>query len=316
LIFIGDLPPVRILDVSAATLTTSSFAPSVIGYPYYYYSPPAQLKLVACDVTNPAAPSVIAENVLPAPYGGNFSEIYAEAGKLFVTHRNGFGYVVMTLVTDVGTPFLNQEGRGRHFLHVVDYSSPSAPVVRPAVSAPGVLKGLTRGGTVVYTEGYQYNESGVGIGGTQALHVSVYDGQKLELATELPSPTYGRTLTMGDRVFTFYTKTTPETGGKLAAFTALLELQPDLQFAQQDEIRFGGYEEHAVAGVLFTTDYQTRGASIRALDFTNSLDLRDLGGLGTPTVGERTRRLTGDREHGFWLPAGDFGLLKLDPPSP
>jgi hypothetical protein len=67
---------------------------------------------------------------------------------------------------------------------------------------------------------------------------------------------------------------------------------------------------------LFTTDFLTRGASIRALDFTNPLDLRDLGSLGTPTLGQAMRRLTGDREHGFWVPAGDFGVLKLDLPSP
>jgi hypothetical protein len=146
---------------SAGTTFTTS-----LGMPYYTPSW-AGVNLIACNVTNPAAPAPVSWTFLEAN-SGNFSEVFAAAGKVFVTRQNGWGYVTFYTLASFApqlpvTILPDLSSRGRHFLHVVDYANPSSPVSRPPVSAPGVLRGLTRGDTIVYTEGWQYNEFGIGV---------------------------------------------------------------------------------------------------------------------------------------------------------
>jgi hypothetical protein len=302
---------------SNAAITTSSLSFTGFNVIYPYHPGGQRKQFIACNVTDPLAPAVLSTTNIVPPQQGSFSEVFAAEGKVFVSYQNGWFYPIyfhFTIFSLFPAPAVPTEA-GRHYLHVVDFNSPDAPISRERISAPGVLKGLTRGSTVVYTQGWEYDKTGTGIAGSTALHASVYDGQKLTLAANILLPGGGHGLFVGDQVITFFNQSTSETDGKLASYARLWDLA-DMQFVARDEIRVSsGWDHRALDGVLFTLSFNGWETAVSALDFSNPHDLRSYGSFGVPGIQTGLRHLTGDRANDFWVPAADFGVLKLTLPS-
>ena len=328
--FIGDLPIIAspLLNTTRAsiggTLTlantaTTSLATSGLiynGYPTIY-----RKRLQAFDVTDPTNPVFLNETMLYPKALGRFDELFAGGGKIFASARIEYPVTtfVMVDVASTGASISTKPDLefGKSYLHVVDYTDPANPLVKAPISSPGELKGVSRNGTVLFTQGWEYDNTGTGISTRQlSVHASIYDGTKLELASQLSLPRGTRSLIDGETVFTFYNKATPETDGKLASYVSLWDVQPELQFVERDSIRFGGYNERVIDRVLLSTTFLTSGSAVSAVDFSDHADLKYLGWISTPYSNNELSRATGDRTNGIWIPLGDYGVLKLELPAP
>ena len=305
-------------NLSLANTTSASFAQNGL---FCYPIPRTYAQqLYAFDVTDPAAPSFLNKTTFTPKRWGNLGELFAAGGKIFASARVDYPMTTFATLSVASTgsdlTIRPQFEFGKTYLYVVDYTDPAKPQVRAPISSPGELKGVTRNGTVLFTQGWEYDSAGNGISTNSfGVHASVYDGTKMELASQLSVPRGTRSLIDGETVFTFYNKATPETDGKLASYVSLWDVQPDLQFVERDSILFAGYNERAIDGVLLSTTYLASGSAIAAVDFSNHADLKRIGWISMPYLNNELSKATGDRTNGIWIPLGEFGAFKLELPA-
>jgi uncharacterized secreted protein with C-terminal beta-propeller domain len=312
------IKPMELLTADNASLSVLTDGLATQGFigGHLWFSPTQRtLRFTGVDVTNPVQPRLLAQTIVAPNHRGSFSEVFAAAGKLFVSRNNGWGGDIYRVVLSDSAAPPELEPAGAHFLHVLDYANPAAPVARPPVSAPGVLKGVARNGTVLFTEAWPYDSHGVARLADPVVHVSGYDGQKVELATQLPLGATGSALPVGEAVFTFGQEASSETNGLPAQYAKLWEISPDLDAVPRGKARFAGYDPRALDNVLFTASYAGSGHWLHAVDFVNPDDLRPIGWLHTPTLGNGLHRMTGDRTNAFWLPTGSCGLMEIKLPA-
>jgi hypothetical protein len=139
----------------------------------------------------------------------------------------------------------------------------------------------------------------------------------LELIATYPFSGYeGDLVLMGEKLFVFANKPSPEHGNKLARFAQLIEFNEDGAFNLIDEAIFGGWDARAADGILFASTYTGHGYALAALDFAIPNDLRSLGfyDIG-PYVNLTLSRGVGSRVEGFWFPVGAYGVLHVPMPD-
>jgi hypothetical protein len=79
----------------------------------------------------------------------------------------------------------------RSYLDVIDYADPKAPTVRKPVPLPGGLRGISRGGALVYTVGPHWQpDPSWSYDGTEWLDAGAYDGVEVHAVDSLALPPF------------------------------------------------------------------------------------------------------------------------------
>ncbi len=343
ILFLNDLSPVTSFD-SAVTNTgnlsigaglttitsddavsTNFVGSAIIRGPYWPYWPrPSEKKFFTFDVTAPDAPVYLGAPSVQSKSYANFSDVFCADGKLFLTHQYIWPiyYIQPILLAENIDGTLKSDSQnlstlyGRHFLDVLDFSTPSAPVVRPPVSAPGVLEGIARQGTRLFFIGPDYQADGHPKSNAyQVVHAGKYDGTKVTLAATLNTGTYySGLIAMEDRLFISNAK--PRNGdlAQIDTWLSLYEYSDGAGFTLLSEI-IATFGTPAVFGdLLLSREYTGYGYGFRAVDFSNPNQIRLLGyfPIGWSYTDPNTG--TGTPTEGFWFPLGIYGTLHIPPP--
>ena len=113
----------------------------------------------------------------------NFSSGFASGGKIYLSYqKNEFEG------PEPGRPGLvviNGRWIQKNFLSVVDYADPIHPTQRPSVNIPGMLEGISHGGSVIYTKGMHYDEETLVTNNREWLDALAYDGVAAHLMDSL-----------------------------------------------------------------------------------------------------------------------------------
>lgn len=111
-----------------------------------------RLTLVAEDISQTGRPVLASTVVLGG--GANtsgFSDVFAAAGRLFVSHQEIITREEKTPVDGPNGPIPCWVTESRSELDVVDFTDPAEPLIRPPVALPGELAGIARDGALLFT---------------------------------------------------------------------------------------------------------------------------------------------------------------------
>jgi hypothetical protein len=122
-------------------------------------------RLFAFDVAHDATPALLSEVNLTTNDWWSFSKAFAADGLVYLSHQK-------FIEPDTNS---NSAGLMRNCLDVVDYGDPRQPTVRPPVSIPGTLQGISHNGALLYTIGFHLTSTN-SYEGAEALDASAYDG--------------------------------------------------------------------------------------------------------------------------------------------
>ncbi len=186
------------------------------------------------------------------------------------------------------------------YLDVVDLSDPAAPTVRPAVSIPGPLAGVSRGGNVLYTVSSS-TQAG------QNLVALAYDGVDVYQVASLPlgAPWNASPVVYNETVFTAQTDSTYATNW-LGAWI----LTDQAAFAELGETTLGSPINalatfHALLGV------QT-GAAVLLFNAAQPAALQSIGiGSAPNCLWPSLAGADGGLNTGLWSPLGDYGVFNI-----
>jgi hypothetical protein len=148
-------------------------------------------RLFAFDVSSSATPAWVSEVDLTTNGWFGFSRPFAADGRVYLSHQ---GYVDFTTNSPTGSDGKPNPAFGsivcwptpyqRAFLDVVDFADAPHPTVRPPVSLPGTLQGISHGGALLYTIGFHRTSTNF-YEGAEALDASAYDGVFAHLVDSL-----------------------------------------------------------------------------------------------------------------------------------
>ena len=203
-----------------------------------------------------------------------------------------------------------------HYLDVVDYASPSNPVVRKPVNIPGELQGIAYDGALLYTVGQRAATSG-GVDREQWLDATAYDGVEAHLVDSLALANQGSPPVLVSGATVFLARPAPDTNsapqleswtlpdtGKFTKLAGVALEQPAHYLAAFDDL----------IAVQSYNDFQL-------FDAGNPAALTLIGDGGPPgCVGFSLYQADGLATRGLWLPLGPFGVYKIglshNPPAP
>lgn len=316
------------------------------------------MRLAAFDFTRPGAPKFASLAAVGAYRPWQLSEPVDADGMLFMSYQS-LGDVKLNGPADpedselarkagydpAGADF-DPERAGRHYLVRVDYADPSAPVVDDTrIALPGQLRGLARGGQLLFTLGQNYDLlAGTAKSGESALQVSAFDGKAVHLVDTLPLAAAGSPVVIdGETVFVLDAQPAwiwvPQTGDTSGDVTVL-----NLAGTDALGVRYGGwwwggswqandktsllsawrlgadahFEKLAEAPAGHATALGLFGGLLVAQE-NESLELFDasqlpaLSPLGSYRFEERwlsidLSRADGGASSGLWVPLGRYGV--------
>jgi len=195
----------------------------------------------------------------------------------------------------------------RYYLDVLDFSDPADPLVRKPVNIPGSLIGLSRGGELLYTRGYEVSPMRFYYASEETISASSFDGvqahllSSMTLSNEWPRPS----LANGSYLYLGVPPTKEETNATLQVWIVneagkfeRIQSQPLDSPAQQLEI---------VQDLLAVQ--------------SNEILLFDVAHPAEPALAGRGRSNTcygvlldaadGEAARGLWVPVGWYGVLQI-----
>lgn len=321
------------LTVSSGVANTSFAANSLMFAPIWWG--PRSRALFAVDVSDAKHPAFLGLRKIEPRGRVGFSDAFCANGKVLFSYQYQWFYRWwsttdwMTLtdssapddtkVTDPGDDLTLLFGR--HFLEVVDYANPSDPVVQPPVSAPGVLKSVAHGGSLLYMIGPDYSDDGHPKPGTSnAVQAVQYDGTKLELLATTAaeeSGYYSSVLALEDRVFVNGYRPASDASQSWRYSTALYGFDGS-EFKKLGEFDQPSGSMAAFGQILLSTGYADAsysGLSLTAVDFSNPAELKVLGHLSLGGLYPVPASGVGNATDGFWFPVDFNGVLHVDLPK-
>ena len=184
------------------------------------------------------------------------------------------------------------------YLDVVDLSNPAAPTLRPAVSIPGPLAGVSRNGNVIYTVSSSWLSG-------QTLAALAYDGVTAYQVASLPlgANWNASPLIFDETVFTAQSNT-DDTTNWLASWT----LTDHAAFAQLGKTNLGS-PIIALANFNALLGVQA-GSAIFLFNASQPAALQSLGSGNPPgCLWPSLIGAGGGLNIGLWSPLGDYGVL-------
>ncbi len=197
--------------------------------------------------------------------------------------------------------------RQLYYLHVIDYSAPSAPLQRQPITIPGTLRGLAKEGALLYLVGYNLNTDAAG-DGTEWLHACAYDGVSTFLVDSMPLINWPHAVLASEaNVFVTRPEVEKSIGRALEAWT----VSDAGKFTKLGERKLAsnGAVLQAVNDVLVVQE----DVGFEVFDLNNPVELPLLGAGGPGgCVYANPELVTGSRQAGLWLPLDIYGLYHLE----
>ena len=280
------------------------------------------MELFAFDVANPRDVKYLTTTKLDIKEATTFSEAFADSGKVFVSHfTGGYGrYFAVPLNDDTNdTPTDEPIKANRHFLSVIDYSTPATPVVSEPVSVPGELRAVSRKGELIYLLGPGYDTTGRADGSKQFIHAAAFDGvAHLVDSIELGDRWDGGSFEIGNgNVFVSRNDYDSDTQKNITAFEAWT-LNDEGKFILRDTLPLPYYYDWSIIGDLAISP--SGGSTFSVVNVANPSDLQLVGYYGNANMYSWSSNLgncsnvVGDLSLGFWIPEGDYGVKSVPPP--
>jgi hypothetical protein len=189
---------------------------------------------------------------------------------------------------------------------VIDYSARSTPLLRQPVTIPGMLRGLSSNGALLYLVGYGLKD---GItDGTEWLYACAYDGVASYLIDShaLPTNWPHAVLVSGDQVFV----TRPEVDQTSARALETWRLGVDGKFSQLSERKLlaNASVMQAVGDLLVVQE----DAGLELFALANATDLA-LPSTASPLgcLGWNLETAAGSKLDGIWLPLDLYGVFEV-----
>ena len=280
---------------------------------HYWGGNSSSLSLHAFDVVNPRSPQFLNTTKLERNTNANFSNALAENGKVFASHFNNSYryYYAIALDNTTGAP----SNDNRHFLDVVDYSDPSAPVVSEPVSLPGELQAIDRKGELLYVVGPGYDASGHADSSQQFVHAAAFDGTA-HLVDSIPLGQRwngsGFRLSKGTVFINKYDYSVAPAVSSFEAWT----LTDEGKFVLRDTLAISPtyFYDWSIVGDLAL--YRSSGIKLGVINLANPSQLESIGTYSdSPWWSSISGSIVGDLTTGFWLPEGDYGVNHIAPPK-
>jgi hypothetical protein len=243
--------------------------------------------LYAFDVNTPKSPTLSSTATVGTNGWPNGNAIFATNSLVYVSH---------SVWKNTGEDFNEYND-----LDVVDFTVPSAPVVRGPVNIPGALAGISRDGDVIYTLDFD---------GTLA--ALAYDGVSAYLVAELSPSTNGfqETLIEGENVFVSQLSSSDGTTSQLAAWT----LANSGQFSREGTLNLT-QPVYAMADFGNLLGLQT-GAGVELINVTHPTQLASVGnGASSQCLWLSLTGADGALGSGLWLPLGAYGVFPVLTPQ-
>ncbi|MEW6306091.1 MAG: beta-propeller domain-containing protein [Verrucomicrobiota bacterium] len=281
---------------------------------------PQRKQLLAVDVANPAAPVFQSRLIVSGTNTWNFSRAFATNGLVHFSHlaADYMRYTYFVAPADGSTETVGvapspepEYWAQRHFLDVVDYADATVPTVRPPVSVPGELRGIARGGSLLYTVGVHWQPSDWWSWG-EHLDASAYDGAAVHLVDSLalsrlwphPVVTADTNVFVGQPGETGSTNTPPP-------MVETWTLDDTGRF-----VKLGGAAVESSAYALVTlpgllATHEAAGL-VGVFDRSNPAALLRLASAAPPgCVWPDLEAADGAPGRGVWIPLGGFGLMHV-----
>jgi hypothetical protein len=261
-------------------------------------------QLLAFDVSNPSSPSFDSEVNLATNGWWSFSQPFLSDSRVYLSHNQS------TLQTNANYP----NGLWVQFsqLDLIDYADPRSPTVRPSVSIPGTLQGISHEGELLYTTGTHWDTNQVS-DWSQWLDASAYDGVAAHLVDSLPLPNYWPypVLVLDTNVLVGRSGYSPNPTNVVAPHLETWSLSDAGKFVLN-----GSLQLPQAASTLLE-----RGGLLVCQETDNSLDLFDHSSPGalvllrhdqpTGCLWYDLNNAFGDVDRGLWLPLGVYGVKSI-----
>ena len=151
-------------------------------------------RLIAFDVKDDAQPSLSSDlSVFEEQNYWNTSSAFTANGLVYLSYQQSVYYTRDSLPEGVDWPARLKDSplegfwTQKYFLSVIDYADPSEPTRRPTANIPGNLIGLSRNGSVIYTQGYHW-ESDATSDYRNWIDAVAYDGLEVHRIDSLSMP--------------------------------------------------------------------------------------------------------------------------------
>jgi len=270
-------------------------------------------RMIAFEVRNAATPQILSDVNLATNTWWNFSSAYTLNGMVFLSHQAMEPYPpIVGADKDTNSPPVNYWVQ-RWYLDAVDYADAANPTVRKPVNIPGSLKGVSRGGELLYTAGAHWtNSTNWWYDGTEYLDASAYDGveahliDSLKLGSLWPHPV----LVIADNIFLGHPAETNTAKHLLEGWT----LSNEGKFAQLSKTELSGAAQNLA-----------NFGNLLAAQIGNQLNLFNVTNPSAPTllvndgpagcVWYDLSQADGAVDRGLWLPLGVYGVSVVPIPS-
>jgi hypothetical protein len=251
--------------------------------------------LLAFNVSNPASPALVSTFTFNPTNTWGFSAPLTASGLIYFSHEQ--------------SSYLSETAGWRvsEYLDVIDYADPIAPTLRPAISIPGQLAGLSSDGAMLYLLGTAISASGTyNLNNNEGLNACAYDGVRAYLVASLPLPqTWPRPVLLNaDTVYLGRAATAGTTNSTLEAWS----LSPQGQFGRQAIARVPQpLAALAVFGKLLAV--QEVNNTVSLFDTTSPSALRFCGHGGPAgCLWFDLNHADGALNSGLWLSLDDYGV--------
>jgi hypothetical protein len=290
--------PALTLSAHAAALNSQSFVAMPYWWPWWNNG---GARLLAFDVSSPANPQLTSSMNFNPANGWGFSAAFAAQGLVYFTHEQS-DYVWI----NPRAHRLGADWRVSDSLEVIDFNDPTNPTLRPSISVPGQLAGISDDGVLLYLLGAP---SGTALENRAAVNACAYDGVNASLLASLalpqtwPQPVVvsGRDVVLGRAGANAKAKNTIE----------IWNLSSQGRFVRRASLNV---PQPFTALAVF-------GALVAAQDSSNLITLFDASALpalrqcgqGGPSgcLWFDLNRADGHVESGLWLPLDDYGVTSV-----
>ena len=307
------MPPSMQLAIANPTSSTSLSQPSTastssqafLSLPYWRpWWNVGGVTLLAFNVSAPASPALVSTFNFNPTNAWGFSTPFTASGLIYFSHEQ--------------SDYLSSSADWRvsEDLDVVDYADPTTPTLRPAVSIPGQLSGLSADGSMLYLLGTALSASGIySPNGNDGLNACAYDGVTAYLVASLPLPqTWPRPVLVNTgAVYLGRAAAAGRTNNTLEAWS----LSSQGQFTRQALAPVSQpISALAVFGELLAA--QDENNTVTLFDTTSPSALRPCGHGGPPgCLWADLNHADGALNSGLWLSLDDYGVATVPlTPSP
>ena len=151
-------------------------------------------RLIAFDVADASEPTLASDvDVIEGRDIWNASSAFTANGLVYISHQRSVYYLRDELPEGIDWPArlaadpVEGMWMQQYFLDVIDYADSEEPSIRPEINIPGTLVGLSRGGNVIYTQGYHWERDATS-DYRNWIDASAYDGLEVYLIDSLRMP--------------------------------------------------------------------------------------------------------------------------------